>query len=986
MSKTLFVLMSIAFVLAGGLSSVAQAADPDLVGWWWFDEDSGTVASDSSMYGNHGTLMDNPQWVPGVFGNCLQFDGVDDYVEVPHDESLTVDTEVAVMAWINTERITGPGGEGWQGILSKSNSPRSYSFYTEWTGHLHFSGAGVGPVSTTEVPLNEWAHVGATVLNGQVVFYVNGETAGTSAAGSLPGASDTATVVLGRTNEGANRSFLGLMDDVRIYRRGVDLQEIQRIMTGADLGTEVAADPIPADEEEDVRRDIVMSWMAGKYAVTHDVYLGTVAEDVNNASRSNPMDVLVSQGQTDTEYDPEGLLEIGQTYYWRIDEVNATPDTIFKGELWSFTTEPFAYPVEGVIATSNMSATTGLAPDALVDGSGLDENDQHSTDVAEMWAGNSDGAETPYIQFEFDRIYKLQEMLVWNYNMAFEAWLGVGIKDVTVEYSQDGQTWATLGDIVLTQAPGTTTYTAGDTIVFDGVAAKFVRLMVNDNFGTTTQYGLSEVRFLYLPVVARDPEPADGATNVEVDTVLGWRGGREAVVHEVYLSTDEAAVIDGTALAGTSNVVSYAPSGLEYGNTYYWMINEVNDAEATSSWASDVWSFSTLDYAVIDDFESYNDDIEAGGTIWQTWIDGLDDNTNGGAVVGYDQSPFAEMTTVHGGGQSMPFRYSNTSASAISEADRTFSPAQNWTTHGIKSLSLWFYGDVDNGGQLYVKINNTKVVYDGDSSDLSMPQWQTWNIDLSAVGANLNSVSTLTIGVQGSGSGLLFIDDVRLYPEVAEPITPVQPDGANLMLHYKLDEGSGSSVNDASGNGNHGTIEGNPTWTTGHSGSALQFAGLSDYIATNSKLLDSISAFTIACWLKGDFLAADYMGLIGQNDCIEYGFLSGNSLHLYSAGGGSITGNWPYDPSEWHSAIAVGDGTNITIYVDGKVLVKGGSTIADNYGTSSYTLNIAGGGIFRAEADWYAGQIDDIRVYQRALSAAEAAGLAGKTYPVHLGF
>lgn len=60
------------------------------------------------------------------------------------------------------------------------------------------------------------------------------------------------------------------------------------------------------------------------------------------------------------------------------------------------------------------------------------------------------------------------------------------------------------------------------------------------------QCGLSEVRFSYIPVSAREPNPASGAKDVSVNATLGWRAGREAAKHNVYLSTDQQAVIDGT--------------------------------------------------------------------------------------------------------------------------------------------------------------------------------------------------------------------------------------------------------------------------------------------------------------------------------------------------------------------------------------------------------------------------------------------------------
>jgi len=77
--------------------------------------------------------------------------------------------------------------------------------------------------------------------------------------------------------------------------------------------------PIPRALE--IPRDVVLSWTSPQSAETHDVYFGTSFDDVSHASRDNSLGVLVSQSQATTTYDPPGLLEFGQTYYWRIDEV-----------------------------------------------------------------------------------------------------------------------------------------------------------------------------------------------------------------------------------------------------------------------------------------------------------------------------------------------------------------------------------------------------------------------------------------------------------------------------------------------------------------------------------------------------------------------------------------------------------------------------------------------------------------------------------------
>jgi hypothetical protein len=297
--------------------------------------------------------------------------------------------------------------------------------------------------------------------------------------------------------------------------------------------------------------------------------------------------------------------------------------------------------------------------------------------------------------------------------------------------------------------------------------AQYVKLTASSNWGgIMPQYGLSEVRFFSIPISAREPSPEDDATDVHPAVALSWRAGREAATHTVYVSTDEQAVIDGTASAVSVTNANYS-SDLDLARTYYWRIDEVNDLETPTTWQGEIRSFSTSDVIIVDDFEAYNDlnpeDPES-NRIFNAWIDGYEVATNG-ALVGYENPPFCERSIVHSGGQSMPFSYSNTGAAAYSEAELTLSPAQDWTKHGVTTLSLWFFGDPNNtAGQMYVKVNGTKAAYDGNPGNLALPSWQVWNIDLASVGTNLQNVTSLSIGIDGNGaSGKLLFDDIRLY-------------------------------------------------------------------------------------------------------------------------------------------------------------------------------------------------------------------------------
>ena len=743
---------------------------------------------------------------------------------------------------------------------------------------------------------------------------------------------------------------------------------------GAPVPTK-AMDPIPADDADDVPRDVVLTWAPGVFSATHDVYFGTSLADVENASRANPGNVLVSQGQTVTTYDPPGLLDFDTTYYWRVDEVNSAPDfAIFTGDVWSFTTEPVAYPVESIVASSNGISEEEAGPENTVDGSGLDEADQHSVDSADMWLADAPEDEDLYIQYEFDRIYKLHEMLVWNYNVQFEPVLGFGVKDATIEYSENGQEWVGLGDVELNQATARSTYTYNTTVDLQGVAARFVRLNVNSAFGTTGQYGLSEVRFMYIPAHVREPQPADGAANVSVDSTLAWRAGRDAVSHEVYFGTDPNAL----DLVATVEVAGHDPGALNLGATYYWQVNAIQEAE---SWAGDLWSFATQEYLVVDDFESYTDDIDAGEAIFDTWLDGWINET--GSTVGHMTSPFAEQDIVRSGSQSMPLFYDNTEA-AVSEAELEL--AADWTTNGIRSLTLYFYGTPDNTGQLYVKINGTKVPYDGAATDITETMWLPWNIDLSAVG-NVSNVRSLTIGIEGNGAtGVVYIDDVRLYPQAPEFVVPIEPDEAGLVARYAFD----GDLRDSVGS-HHGTAIGDAQITTDAArGQVLALDGTGDAVDVAYSAELNPEAFTASVWANPD---ADGVGhrspLTSRDDGPQRGYI----LYLTPENTWQF---WTGTGTGWHGtagpAAQLGEWTHITatfadeqkaLYINGRLAGEGSAPLALN---TERPLRIGAGATEGPGNYFFQGMIDEVRIYDRALSAEEVAGLAGRTEPLHKAF
>ncbi|MHC4175447.1 MAG: hypothetical protein ACYST5_21255, partial [Planctomycetota bacterium] len=130
-----------------------------------------------------------------------------------------------------------------------------------------------------------------------------------------------------------------------------------------------ASDPSPADGAIDVPREVVLSWKAGEFAPAtdgHKVYFSTSFNDVN--------DRVGAMTQSVASYAPPQRLDLGTTYYWRVDEVNGPPDfTVYEGDVWSFTTELLAYPIENIIVTAS-SSSADKGAENTVNGSGLDDS------------------------------------------------------------------------------------------------------------------------------------------------------------------------------------------------------------------------------------------------------------------------------------------------------------------------------------------------------------------------------------------------------------------------------------------------------------------------------------------------------------------------------------------------------------------------------------------------------------------------------------
>jgi hypothetical protein len=312
----------IALILASALFQMNTVygfnpnTDPSLVGWWKFDETSGTTAADSSHNGNDGAIRGNPVWMPsgGKMGGALSFDGNGDYVDCGNGPTLTIQSGITMACWIRVASFT----LNWATIISKGDTAGSYRMGRgESTFSLHMGIAGVSTTgdpwfdATKKVNDDQWHHVAGIYDGTRMTIYIDGIADAYKEATGLISAS-TLNLYIGENSETTGRYWSGLIDDVRLYNRGLTPDELSLVIKG--FSPTVAELPNPRDGATNVVRDVVLGWQPCEYAAKHNVYFGTSFVDVNTATPDNHPNVEVSINQDANSYDPIGLLELEKTY------------------------------------------------------------------------------------------------------------------------------------------------------------------------------------------------------------------------------------------------------------------------------------------------------------------------------------------------------------------------------------------------------------------------------------------------------------------------------------------------------------------------------------------------------------------------------------------------------------------------------------------------------------------------------------------------
>jgi hypothetical protein len=647
---------SIFFVLMSGLLVVPSHTfgQQGRIGYWKFDESSGTTAIDLAGGDNNGTLANAAQWQPGAgrTGGAVLYDSVEDTgrVEIP-TTGMSV-SEGTMMVWAKlaepypTNRNDASYFFGHTTQPSYANRLQLYMNAADTNLDLGLGDSHTRKTDMITLQTGTWYHVALTWNLGNYVVFINGEQIASGTYTGLTAIYDIMDIGNdGNPTSGNEEAFAGLLDEAQLYNRALSAAEIKAAMAAAPYP--FASGPSPKDGVVYPGTWVTLSWRAGDLAASHDVYLGDNFDDVNNATHDSETfranvaatSLYYVAGFPGYAY-PDGLVP-GTTYYWRIDEVNeAEPNSPWKGPVWSFSIPP----------------KTAYSPVPA------DNAEFVPTDATLTWTPGF-GAKLHYIVFgdDFDQVSNT-EMGAINGSAAYKP-----------------------GKLKL---------------------AKTYYWRVDESDGFNTYKG--DVWSFTTEGAVSGPNPSNGAVDVKPTVILTWDAGAVAASHEVYFGTDADAVKNATKTSpqykGTKTLgdESYDPGELLLETTYYWRIDEVNGTNPDSPWHGNVWSFTTGDFFVIDDFEDYNADENQ---IWYSWHDGLGYGATGtanyyagngtGASVGDETTAsYTEETIVHGGGKSMPVNYDNNKQgySKYSEVEYTLTDQRDWTAQGVTELSLWFRG------------------------------------------------------------------------------------------------------------------------------------------------------------------------------------------------------------------------------------------------------------------------------------------------------
>ena len=334
--------------------------DDGLVGAWQMDSPSGSQVLDASGLGNDGQVVGSPAAISGPVGEALYLHGDGDRVLIADDASLDVQS-LTIAAWLQPQeratqyaisKATKNGEDGFELSLS-SRGPVFVRFNQDSSGNDY----RVESDRSYPTDGTTWMHVAATYDGSTIKLYLDGQLEASKAA-SFPLATNQLALSLGAQHDGT-RPFLGGMDDVRIYNRALNAEEIATVHAGQPI-TPPDDPPPPPDDPPPPPDDPPPP--ADPVNQAPSVMVG--ADQVTMVNQTLQLAAVVSD---------DGLPDGSLTFAWSV--ASGPGDAVWQDDTSASTTVSFVEPGNYVLRmtaddgqlTSNDELTVQVQSEPLVD-------------------------------------------------------------------------------------------------------------------------------------------------------------------------------------------------------------------------------------------------------------------------------------------------------------------------------------------------------------------------------------------------------------------------------------------------------------------------------------------------------------------------------------------------------------------------------------------------------------------------------------------
>ncbi|MFZ3031617.1 MAG: LamG domain-containing protein [Candidatus Moraniibacteriota bacterium] len=897
--------------------------DSGLAGYWKLDDGSGTSITNSATIGGTTSLTGTPSWTTGQIGSAVDFDGVDDTAAVTYNTAFTSSNALTYSFWAKPDlnegngilgSLNGENGSAYNFIIIDNNGAQ---LGTPLISLLR----NIGGTATRSVqftyPVSTWFHYTYTYDGANERVYINGAQAGEWAQTGSFASNTEYGLVFGRAHTTAIQYYDGALDEVRMYNRPLSSDEVSQLYrltapTSVDTG------------------------LKGYWSFNGKDVSGTTAYDRSGAGNTGTL----TNGPTVTD----GKVGQALSFDGADDYVNIPDSTALDiGDTDDLTLTGWFY------------RDTSTTEDTIV--------------------AKRNGLTSPYVGY-------IAYLDAANDELTFE------VSDGVDEYSLTSvSTFTTTGwhqyAIVWDQASAT-----NSDIYIDGVANGATDTGTIGNIGD-----LSNALVLAQGAESDANNPFDG----RLDEFRFYNRALTATeIQSLY-------ALGGGTKVNSSISQNQGTGRIDSGLAGYWAMDEGSGTSATDASTNGntgtltngpTWTTGQVGGAVT--FDGTDDYIDVGTA-------GLTSPTklSGAAWIKIDDVVFAESYNF----------FSNRSASNHGWTFGTSGGAANCSGVDCDMLRFTIQGvaSYSTTDRLIIEGQWTHVAFTWNGSSVSLyvngRVVQTFSTGSMITGSNL------LLGVQGPSPGVAgmfmdgLIDEARIYDralsadEVEQLYLLTAPTGVDTGLKgywsFNGKDVSGTTAYDRSGVGNTGTLTNGPAITEGQLGQALNFDGTDDYVdAGDIASADGGTALTYAAWVYQDSLAvnkaitAKWTYQTQGSWAIQTDFTTNTKLQVFiptsltdsGSGASATTPTSSWSAGVWHHVVFIYDGSQGTdtnrlqVYIDGisqTLTFVGTMPTSMQASTAAVKIGQFGGTLNRP----WNGKIDEVRIYNRALTAAEIAAL-----------